>query len=136
MSAGSTAWGRWVFPDLERGESPHVADGVLHERVQPPGTAWLSLQDNESVTTIGDWLIGELTESVVPRLRRRFDRDVLLSEILPTTGHEELLRTAFRAEAGDAAGAHAVLGPAEGEDENMARFRAWIHEYAVANASP
>jgi hypothetical protein len=140
VNAGSVpgpwdVWGRWVFPDLERGESPHVGDGVLDERVQPSGTAWLSLVDSESVTTIGDWLVGELADSVVPRLRRRFDREVLLSEILPATGNEELLRAAFRAEAGDAAGADAVLVPAEEDDENMARFRRWIHEYAAAKGS-
>jgi hypothetical protein len=36
----------------------------------------LSLTDEASVADLGAWVVGQLADPVLPRLRRRFDRDV------------------------------------------------------------
>jgi hypothetical protein len=127
---------RWLNPANDCGEGPSETFGVARDRVLPPGTPWLSLTDKESVAELGAWVVGQLADPVLPLLRRRFDRDVLLAKLAeqPAKGQAVTLRAAFRAEAGDAAGADEALGPPDEDDENMARYRTWLHEYAAAHA--
>jgi hypothetical protein len=130
-------WLRWLDPD-DYGDVPDASSGVLHERVQPPGVGWLSLTSPAAQADVGAWVAAELTDQVLPRLLRRFDRAVLLAELdrQPASGHSVMLRAAFRAEAGDMAGADEAFGPADEDDENMARYRTWLHEYAASRAGP
>jgi hypothetical protein len=74
---------------------------------------------------------------VRPLLRGFFDRGVLLAELAkkPATNQAVLNRSAFLAEAGDAAGADATLGPIERDDKHLAHYRTWLHEYAAAHAA-
>jgi hypothetical protein len=129
------AWMRWLNPVNDYGEGPTSTLGVLRDRVLLPGSPWLSLTDKASVSDLGAWIVAQLADPVLPRLRRRFDRDVLLAELdkQPGSGHSVMLRAAFRAEAGDAAGADEAFGPQDEDDQNMTRYRTWLHEYAATH---
>jgi hypothetical protein len=130
-------WMRWLNPANDTGEAPGTVHWAWRDRVKEPGNAWLTLYDRATVAQVGEFVVAKLADPYVPLLRSFFDRDVLLAELAkkPATNQAVLCRSAFLAEAGDAAGADAALGPIERDDVNLARYRSWLHEYAAAHAA-
>src|SRR4051812_47484293 len=128
---------RWLNPANDTGEAPGTVHWAWRDRVKQPGEPWLALTDKTAVGTVGQLVLERLADPYLPLLRSFFDRDVLLTELAkkPATNQARLCRSAFLAEAGDAAGADAALGPVEHDDENLARYRSWLHEYAAAHAA-
>jgi hypothetical protein len=128
---------RWLDPSWDYGEAPGTVHGVWRDRVERPGiNPWLTLTDKASAAELGGWVVSQLRERFLPRLRNFFDRDVLLAELAKRTASREaaVYRASFLAEAGDAVAADAALGPAEDDDESMANYRRWLREYAAATS--
>ena len=140
-------YNRWLarrlWPDNEAAahQGPDPSIGYLSERVNPvdaPDTRpWdHALHTVELARHIGALVARDLADPIVPRFRRYLDRDMLLSTLDrmgAMAGVARWLRAAFLAETGDVEDADRVYGPADEDDENQARQRQFLREYALAH---